>query len=1068
MKSQRARRPRPGIRSSSRSPAVPLGLLLGGTFLGCGAAHAQAPQTPQAAEPEEVVVTGSRIVRRDFEANSPITTVDRSLLDNTMSVGLEKAINQLPQFVPAVSQFVTTDVQSTATNSPGASTLSLRGLGSNRNLVLLDGRRAMPVNASGAVDINTIPSSAIERVETITGGASSVYGADAMAGVVNFILKKNFEGVDFDTRYGTTMQGGGDELLVSGLYGANFSAEKGNVMLGFEYNSRGKALQSDRSFYTNGWADPNTGASFFGIAEPFYQVQGGNGPSAGAVAAAFPGHTISSIPGQNFYWNYSDGTLYKGTKDGSYNYQGPLVVDGLQYREIRTDTSPGSPAGGTIVQNEIAGLASIPFTRYATFGRAHLTLTDHLEAVVQATFSEDETRTLLGDNWALSFWGAPVPHGNRIYAPSVDTSGNTFPNYQAGGSLGLNCPAVGGCTVSQAWPTPPALTAILDSRPNPEADWFLGDTTDYIGKRTEDSTNTTYQLLAGLSGTFANRDWTWDAYASHGTTSLAATFGGFLSTERYRYVIGSPNYGRDASAIGNQFGGRVSGVLKCTTGLPIMQNFTPSQDCIDGVKANLQNQSKMEQNVVEFDLQGKLADLPAGEARFALGSDYRLNSYHYFTDILASQESFLDGVIGLFPANNSNGETTVKELYGELLLPLVSGKKLARAFNLELGYRYSDNDPSGAVDTYKGLFDWAPTDKIRFRGGHQVANRAPNIGELFLSKTQTVVFNPFGDPCSTNNTAAGGISANPTANPAHAAQVRAICELQMGPFGSSAYYGDPSAQAAGGGLGLANTIGNPLLDNETAGTNTFGVVLQLKNRTTLSVDYWDIAIDHLISAQSVGSVMTQCFSAVFNPTFDANAPACLRLTRDTNTGAFNAADVSYSNDAAVETSGIDVQFNWGTEVGPGNLSLSLLASYLDSMKTQLSPGTPFVEYKGTFGPTLPSLNSGAFDYRTFTTVSYFKSKWNLSLRWRHLPSIEAAAAATGPTSTLATGAYDVFDLTGGIAFSPRWNFRYGVENLLDREPEITDATPWSKGSATNGNFYDVLGRAAYVGMSMTF
>jgi iron complex outermembrane receptor protein len=1027
-------------------------------------AHAQQQQQGL----EEVTVTGSRIVRRDFEANSPITTVDQDLINGTMAVGMEKVLNQLPQFVPAVTQFVTGDVQSTATNTPGASTLSLRGLGTNRNLVLLDGRRAMPVNASGAVDINTIPSAAVERVETITGGASSVYGADAMAGVVNFILKKNYEGVNIDARYGTTEAGGGDELRLTGLYGANFSNGNGNVMMGFEYDSRGKVLDADRAFYRDGWADPTTGSSFFGHAEPFYQIDAANPPDPAVVTAGFPGAPgpINSGGGQALYWN-ADGSLYKRTADGTYNYQGPLVVNGLQYREIRVDNSPGGAAQDTLVQNEIEGLASIPFTRYAVFGRGHLELSDHVEATVQATFSEDETRTLLGDNWALSFWGAPIPHGDRIYTPSVDSSGNTYPNYQSGGSLGLDCPAVGGCTVSQAWPTPPALTAILDSRPNREADWFLGDTTTYIGKRTSDTTNTTYQLLAGLNGTFENNDWTWDFYASHGATNLGATFGGFLSVQRYRYVLNQPNYGRDASAIGNEFGGRVSGVLNCTTGLPIVEDFTPSQNCIDGVKANLQNQARMEQTIAEFDLQGKMADMPAGEARFALGTDYRRNTYKYNTDILASQQSFIDGVIGLFPASNSNGETSVRELYGELLLPLVADKKGAQALNLELGYRYSDNDPSGTVDTYKGLFDWAPTSRIRFRGGHQVANRAPNIGELFLSKTQTVVFNVFGDPCSTNNFVAGGISANPAFNP-NAAQVRAICELQMGPFGAAAYYGDPNAQAGGPGLALANTVGNPNLDHETAGTNTLGVVIQLQNQTSLSVDYWDIAIDNMISAQSVGSVFTQCFSAAFNPTFDANAPACLRLTRDTNTGQFNAADVSYSNEAAVETSGVDVQLNWGTDVGPGNIALSFIASYLDSMKTQLSPNTAWVEYKGTFGPTLPSIDGGAFDYRTFTTLTYFSNNWNVAVRWTHLPSIDPAASATGPTETLPTGSYDRFDVTGGVTFSDKWMFRYGIDNLFDRKPEVTDATPYSAGSATNTNFYDILGRSAYVGMSMTF
>src|SRR5204862_4290558 len=135
-------------------------------------------------------------------------------------------------------------------------------------------------------------------------------------------------------------------------------------------------------------------------------------------------------------------------------------------------------------------------------------------------------------------------------------------------------------------------------------------------------------------------------------------------------------------------------------------------------------------------------------------------------------------------------------------------KKAAQSLGLELGYRYSDNDPSGPVDTWKALLDWSATSKIRFRGGHQVANRAPNIGELFLSKTQTVVFNGIGDLCSTTNFVAPSISANP-ANP-NAAGVRAICQTQMGVVGAAAFYGDPSSQPAGPGLGLANTIGNPL------------------------------------------------------------------------------------------------------------------------------------------------------------------------------------------------------------------------------------------------------------------
>ena len=151
---------------------------------------------------EEVVVTGSRMVKRDLEANSPIVTLDAATFEESSNIAMEAVINQMPQFVPAVSQFDAGNTFAGSQRTPGAATLSLRGLGSNRNLVLLDGRRAMPINASMAVSINTIPSAAIARVETITGGASSVYGADAVAGVVNFITKRDFEGFDFDIQTG--------------------------------------------------------------------------------------------------------------------------------------------------------------------------------------------------------------------------------------------------------------------------------------------------------------------------------------------------------------------------------------------------------------------------------------------------------------------------------------------------------------------------------------------------------------------------------------------------------------------------------------------------------------------------------------------------------------------------------------------------------------------------------------------------------------------------------------------------------------------------------------------------
>src|SRR5688572_21424860 len=188
---------------------------------------------------DEVVVTGSRIVRRDLDAPSPIMTVDTQRLEASSTLSVETVLNQMPQFAPAQSQFSAQgEIQTSPTGSLGIGTINMRGVGTNRTLVLLDGRRAQPTNASLVVDLNTIPSAAIERIETITGGASAVYGADALAGVVNFVLKDNFEGVAFDVRNMVTEAGDGQEQRVSAMLGMNANDDGANLLLGVEWYER--------------------------------------------------------------------------------------------------------------------------------------------------------------------------------------------------------------------------------------------------------------------------------------------------------------------------------------------------------------------------------------------------------------------------------------------------------------------------------------------------------------------------------------------------------------------------------------------------------------------------------------------------------------------------------------------------------------------------------------------------------------------------------------------------------------------------------------------------------------
>ena len=302
-------------------------------------------------------------------------------------------------------------------------------------------------------------------------------------------------------------------------------------------------------------------------------------------------------------------------------------------------------------------------------------------------------------------WGAYVPHGTGIYAPSVGTGGATLPAYLPGGAYGLNCGPTGGCTNSQVWPTSAPMSQLLDSRvTNPNAPWSMASFTDYAGKRTTDNDVQTYQFLAGFEGELEGRDMTWEAYISHGSTDVSTLFGGVISIERYRYLVNLPNYGRNAFDQGNDFSAAhiAGGTLRCQTGLPIVENFTPSPDCIDAIVADLQSTSEMDQTIAELNVQGKLVDMWAGEARFAAGVSHRENTYFYIQDGLASQTSFLDGAVGIFPGGNSQGEVSTAEIYGELLVPLASEAGVFEEFSLELGYRYSDNDPTEPVADVQG------------------------------------------------------------------------------------------------------------------------------------------------------------------------------------------------------------------------------------------------------------------------------------------------------------------------------------------------------------------------------
>jgi iron complex outermembrane recepter protein len=991
------------------------------TGLTAGVAGAQQPQAER--EVEEIVVTGSRIVRRDFTAASPILTVGQEQFENISTIGVETALNQYPQFVPgsgaggpgAGTQFGTTDVQSTAANTPGISVLNLRGLGPNRNLVLVNGRRAQPANANLVVDVNTIPAAAIESVEVITGGASAVYGADAIGGVVNFKLREDFEGVAFDLQTSGTDAGGGEETRVSALLGGNFVDDRGNAMVGVEWAQREAVRTLDRDFYIDGFRDPGTLAGGPSTYSRF-DIDGLNPPNQAAVDALFPGvapGTVNVTPGagplNNLFFN-DDGSPFIST--GAIGYQGPVYPQTLQFKILEN---------GNLAENFLEGLISSPLERYSVFARSTFALADSVRAFVQGNFTSVQVDQILMYSPSTLGWGASVPNDGRAI--------------------------------------PPDLQTLLDSRPDPTAPWALTRDLDFIGPRTSENRNRMFQILTGVEGTIGATDWTYEAYYSYGETTVNNALGGFASTTRLTTVLEAPNWGQGWTG-GTPFLGFQA---DCTTGLPVFEDFVPSQDCIDAVTIDMTNTTEMEQQIAEANFQGGIVELPGGELRGAFGVSWRKNTVQFTPDPILDAEQTAELPVGLFASNDTGGSTDVNEIYGELLLPVT------RAFSLELGARSSDYDTTGRVETYKTLFEWAATDALRVRGGRQVANRAPNTSELFQGRTQLVVGLSFSDPCAISTIAPwGNVPGNPNRD-----EVQALCSaiINAPPDTPSTFDLDPNSFDTFFGFfpfELESEVGNPNVQNEEAETYTLGVVWSAAN-WSLAVDWYDIDITDAIAAPSAETVYQQCFNAdgTSNPTYAFDDPGgfCSLVVRDPVSGGRLQVNTTPINIGGIKTSGVDVQLNWNRAIGPGSLFMSFLVNYLDRYETTDTPTSPFRDAAGTLA------EGGQFDYRLFGTANYASGNWSAGMRLRHLPSADDASFVNNPQTTIeGVGSYTVVDVFGSYQFNDSISLRAGIDNLFDPDPEIVGRNPGVTNARgfTNPGFYDVLGRRLWLGVNMAF
>jgi len=835
-------------------------------------------------EVEEITVTGSRIVRRDFESNSPITTVDADDFETQTGLNIESYLNQLPEYNPANSPTTTDgDVQITPVNSVGIASISLRGFGANRSLVLVNGHRPTPINALMVTDINGIPSALVERVETITGGASAVYGADAIGGVTNFILRNNFEGFEFDVQYGVQDANDGDEYRVSALLGGNFGDGRGNVTLGVEQYTREAAYDINRDIYRDRFTSKETAGSFFflqGVNSAGFITP--NQPSKTALNALYGGQSplawyqafSPNIPNLNFN---SDGTVFvSGNAVGE--SRAKIDTSGLSYR-LRTVQNNQDISGTTLNDvlkwNNTQAFTSAPQDRWSFFANGTFDLTDSITAFARTTFAESRTETILFGTNAITGWETVIPYNPTTDSPidpTLDYSDPAVLNAVAANMSAYPNPNfIPTGTAGAQHPVPSELAFMLNTRPDPAGLWQPNWNPNFsLPPRSTFNTNEVWQIEVGLDIELPVRDWTAEVYYSHGESATYNNAAGNMSLARYRAVTNAPDYGRGAKGTGNQFfavGTSAAdaqvyatnrpafgvGDYECTSGFYdtfFSGDQALSEDCYNAVNATLQTRASNQQDIIELNVQGSLFDLPAGEVRFAAGFQDRDNEAQFNPDILQSSDSFTDQVIGVYPTGYLDASTAVQDYYVETLVPVLSGMPGIDLLELELGYRYSDYNEVDSESTWKALANWQVNDWMRVRGGFNRATRAPNLGELFLNVQEVFTGGGnFGDPCSPRanapygaggNTFAGDpVIANNEAPPVIAAgQTQAganstflICQALMGGPGSFAeqqYYfngRDVTQQGGGGGFAWVLQTGNPTLTSETADTWTLGGVI---------------------------------------------------------------------------------------------------------------------------------------------------------------------------------------------------------------------------------------------------
>ncbi|MBP8062772.1 MAG: TonB-dependent receptor [Brevundimonas sp.] len=981
--------------------------MIGGFAALAFAAPAMAQDAGASQDLDDVIVTGSRIPQTNLVTTSPVTQVTGEDIDVAGVTRVEDLIAQLPQAFAAQNSTV-------SNGASGTATVSLRNLGSSRTLVLIDGRRMGYGSPNDdAADLNQIPEQLVERVEVLTGGASAVYGSDAVAGVVNFIMKKDFEGLQIDAQYGFYQHNNdydgvgnlraeiarraltnaaqfqlpddnvsdGESRSLNVTLGVSSPDGRGNVMAYAGYRNNNPILQRDRDYSACALGAPNAGS-------------GPNTYSCGGSGTSFPGQftdfsTFAYTVGAGRTFVPYDGNV------NAYNF-GPLNY----YQR--------------------------PDERYTLGAFGRYEVNDKAEVFAQLMFSDYSSVAQI------------APSGSFFSTGDINCDS---PLLSAQQSAAIGCTA-GDIIAGTRVP-------MYIARRNVEG-----------GGRQDSLNYTSYRGVAGVRGEITT-GWNYDIAAQFSRVRLARTYLNDFSVTRLLRAVDVVNVGGTPTCRSV-----VNGSDPNCVPYDVFGNGTVTQAALDYLQIPLIQTGETTQQVVTAAITGDTGwSMPTASrtVQVAFGAEYRRDALASTTDAAFASG---DGAGQGGPTIGITGDADVAEVFGEIQIPLADDQPWAYSASIDAAYRRSEYENIG-TDTYKVGADYAPIEDIRFRASYSRAVRAPNVIELFAAQGFNL-FDADNDPCDDLNDDGVLNNSVPAACIGAGGHQVTLGQSDSGALNSPAGQynflggGNPNLNPEEADTYTYGVVWTPsFVPGFNISVDYFDIQVDGLISTVGALNTFDLCYNQA-DAAACGRINRNAGGQLwvgsgFVEDLNNNIGGLATSGIDVNSNyAFDLEDMGMAN--------------------MGSMQLSFVGTYLSELITDTGLGGPASVYDCTgFYANQCGVPNPEWRHRARATW-LTPWDVDLSATWRHYGEVELAVL-NGTTGTLNNGgarldryfdAENYLDLAAVWGITDTVTLRAGVNNVLDNDPQLS----YSVGTTGNGNtypqLYDAMGRYFFFGVTANF